>query len=253
MTTTTSFELPLLYANQAQKDVTVNQALTDIDRLLQLNVLDTALTAPPASPVVGDKYIVAPGATGGWLTHDRELAIYGDSWAFLAPVSGWVAYSVADASLYVFNGVNWVSVLVDVGTLSGTLAVSHGGTGATTVSDAQVALGIVSQASQAVSTSGTSLAIDLASGGHVALALGHNISVAFTVAHWPAAGTFGRLMLEITNGGANNITAWPGTTIWAGGAAPTITSGNGKKDTIILTSIDGGTNFRGYVVAQNMA
>jgi len=323
MATTSNFDLPLLYSNQSQKEVTINEAITDIDRVLQMNVLDHTLAAPPVSLAAGDKYIVSVGATGDWLGHDADVAIYDYVWSFVTPAEGWTAYSVAGDALYVFDGAAWTSLLdaigatqgsilyrnasgwvaltpgaagevlqtggaaanpawataaatgvtsvdvdggttgltftggpvTDTGTItaSGTLAVANGGTGATTIAGAQAALGVGSLTNQAVATAGTSLAIDLADGGHVSLALGHSISVAFTVTNWPASGTFGRLMLSITNGGANNISVWPGTTIWAGGAVPTITSGNGKKDTIILTSVDGGTNFRGYVVAQNMA
>ena len=42
-------------------------------------------TAPPGSPVNGDRYIVGASATGAWATHDDELAIYRDGWKFYAP------------------------------------------------------------------------------------------------------------------------------------------------------------------------
>jgi hypothetical protein len=106
---------------------------------------------------------------------------------------------------------------------------------------------------QAVSTSGTSLAIDRSLGEIVNLALGHNISAAFTVSNWGGTGFLSRLVLVITSSGAFNITAWPSGTIWAGGAAPTITSGAGKKDIIILTTFDGGTTIYGSIVGQNYA
>ena len=48
--TTPNLALPLIAGNQAQKHVTVNEALRLLDGLVQLTVLDRHLTAPPASP-----------------------------------------------------------------------------------------------------------------------------------------------------------------------------------------------------------
>ena len=58
--------LPYLVAAQAQKHVTHNEALRLLDAVVQLSVLDRDLTAPPASPADGDRYIVAPAATCLW-------------------------------------------------------------------------------------------------------------------------------------------------------------------------------------------
>ncbi len=62
----TNLTLPYLEAAQAQKHVTVNEALRLLDGLVQLAVLDRYLTTPPASPADGDRYIVASGAVGAW-------------------------------------------------------------------------------------------------------------------------------------------------------------------------------------------
>ena len=48
--TSTHLLLPYLLAAQAQKHVTVNEALRLLDGLVQLAVLDRHLTAPPAEP-----------------------------------------------------------------------------------------------------------------------------------------------------------------------------------------------------------
>jgi hypothetical protein len=41
---------------------------------VQLAVLDRHLTAPPASPADGDRYIVASGAAGAWAGWDLNVA-----------------------------------------------------------------------------------------------------------------------------------------------------------------------------------
>ena len=66
MTETTHLGLPYLAAAQAQKHVTHNEALSRLDAVVQLAVIDTTLTVPPGSPAEGDRYIVADGATGAW-------------------------------------------------------------------------------------------------------------------------------------------------------------------------------------------
>ena len=78
MAETTHLLLPYLLAAQAQKHVTVNEALRLLDGLVQLAVLDRHLTAPPASPADGDRYIVASGATGAWSGWDLNVAYWVD-------------------------------------------------------------------------------------------------------------------------------------------------------------------------------
>lgn len=106
--------------------------------------------------------------------------------------------------------------------------------------------------SQVVSQSGTTLAINRALGDYCTLAMSAAITT-MTVTGWPAAGTRGRLRMEIVNGGAFNITGWPTGTIWPGGTAPTITSGSGKRDMIELTTNNGGTTIYGRVLGQNFS
>ncbi len=70
--------IPYLAAAQAQKHVTHNEAMTLLDTLVQLSVLDKDLAAPPGSPEEGDTYIVAASATGAWIGWDGRIARYID-------------------------------------------------------------------------------------------------------------------------------------------------------------------------------
>lgn len=73
-------------------------------------VLDKDLTQPPASPSQGDRYIVAPGATGDWAGHDNDIAEWnGSSWDFYTPEVGWITYVIDEEVDYQFNSSNqWV-------------------------------------------------------------------------------------------------------------------------------------------------
>jgi hypothetical protein len=103
---------------------------------------------------------------------------------------------------------------------------------------------------QAITASSATLSINQGAGENVALTLSATVTT-FTVTNWPALGTTGKLRLVIASTGAFNITGWPAGTIWPGGTAPTITSGAGKKDIILLMTDDNGATIYGSVVGQN--
>jgi len=108
--TTSNLLLPYILAAQAQKHVTHNEALRLLDGLVQLSVLDRDLTAPPASPSEGDRYIVASGATGDWADWDLNVALWTDgAWLRLPPQIGWRAWVEGDAMLLVYDGAGWIS------------------------------------------------------------------------------------------------------------------------------------------------
>jgi len=65
-------------------------------------VLDKDLTSPPSSPNTGDRYWIAPGATGDWSGHDYEIAEWnGSEWEYEEITDGDFAY-VTDEDTYYF-------------------------------------------------------------------------------------------------------------------------------------------------------
>jgi len=65
-------------------------------------------------------------------------------------------------------------------------------------------------------------------------------SVSFS--NWPASGKVEWCEVELTNGGAHDIT-WPGAVTWDGGSAPTLQSSG--VDVLTFYSRDGGSTIRG--------
>lgn len=121
--------LAYLAPSQAQKHVTVNEALRRLDALVQLGVLDRTRTAPPASPEEGDRHIVAAGATGLWAGQGGRIAAWLDGvWTFIAPRPGWLAYTADEGELIVFLDGDWVSALAALSSLE---ALDHVGINAT--------------------------------------------------------------------------------------------------------------------------
>jgi hypothetical protein len=112
---TPNLGLPLLAADQAQKHVTVNEALLDLDALVQLAVLDRDLATPPVSPAQGARYLVAASPTGDWAGHADEISIWLDgAWRFFVPGVGWVAWVVDEGVLLAWSGSAWVDALAAI-------------------------------------------------------------------------------------------------------------------------------------------
>jgi hypothetical protein len=110
MADTNRLILPLLSAAQAQKHVTMNEALKLLDAIVQAGVIDKDLTAPPGGESEGDIYIVGSSATGSWATHDDDLAIYQDgAYTFVTPLDGFIAFVADETTLYVYNS-GWTSL-----------------------------------------------------------------------------------------------------------------------------------------------
>ncbi len=122
--TSANLALPYLLPNQAQKHVTVNEALGRLDQLVQLSAESRALAAPPASPSEGSVYIVAAPPSGAWAgTGEHALAAFMDgAWQFVMPGKGWRAFVKDEDALCVFTGTAWQPLLEDTPALSGTNA-----------------------------------------------------------------------------------------------------------------------------------
>jgi len=108
---TNNLQLPYILPSQAQKHVTHNEALGILDALVQLAVADRDLTAPPAMPVEGSRYIVASPATGVWADHEGEIAHFLDgSWAFLPAKEGYLAWVADENQFRSWTGSDWAAV-----------------------------------------------------------------------------------------------------------------------------------------------
>lgn len=94
------------------------------------------------------------------------------------------------------------------------------------------------------------LAVNLSSGNHFAVSLNANIAT-FTIAGVPTTGRAAAAVFYFTADGSLRTVAWPTTTKWPSGSAPTMSSTNGKVDIISLLTIDGGTTWYAFVGGQN--
>lgn len=96
-------ELPYLFAGQAQKEAFVNEGFARLDALVQPVVLGER-AAPPTDPSPGDCYLIADGASGSWIGHDRAIASRAENqWLYSPPREGARVYDLASGSLALFT------------------------------------------------------------------------------------------------------------------------------------------------------
>lgn len=106
--TTPNIDLPLLFSGQAQKEFSINQAMTLIDAFMQGRVEDV-LATPPSIAAEGKCYLIASPATDEWAGHEDDLAarIAGE-WHFVSPRVGLTIYNVSAGNILHYNA-GWQS------------------------------------------------------------------------------------------------------------------------------------------------
>jgi hypothetical protein len=113
MTETFQLGLPLLAASQAQKHVTVNEALARLDGLVQMVLASRSVAVPPPGPAEGQVWAVPAGAVNDWGGQAGRLAIFvNGGWVFVTPGRGWRAFVADESRWIVHDGAGWRDGLV---------------------------------------------------------------------------------------------------------------------------------------------
>ncbi len=96
---------------QAQKHITINEAIRKLDQFLHLTVVSIQRTEPPQSYPAGARYLVAENASGDWAGQDHKLAIEEDGgWQFYTPKVGWRIWDEEQKQLRVYDGTDWQTI-----------------------------------------------------------------------------------------------------------------------------------------------
>lgn len=100
--------LPFLMAGQAQKELTHNEALAQIDAYVAPAVLAMNAETPPAVPIEGQAWILGGNPTGIWAGQAFKLAVYSTGgWRFLAPLPGILVWVASDQFHARWTGSEW--------------------------------------------------------------------------------------------------------------------------------------------------
>jgi Protein of unknown function (DUF2793) len=112
-------KLPLLAAAQAQKEQTHNEALALADIAVQAVVQSVAPASVPASPAIGQCWIVSASPSGAWAGNAGAIAAWtSGGWRFVAPFEGMMAWSIADGVSVRRSASAWVVGGMTAATLS---------------------------------------------------------------------------------------------------------------------------------------
>jgi hypothetical protein len=119
MSETENLRLPLVQAAQAQKHVTVNEALLRVDALVQLRLASRSRAVPPVSAPDGTTFAIPVVASSAWAGAEGRLGIWvNGGWDFVDARRGWRGWIEDEAMPAIFDGTEW---------LAGAAALSSGG------------------------------------------------------------------------------------------------------------------------------
>lgn len=97
---------PVNEKDAATKDY-VDNLINGLD--WQASVLSKALSSPPGSPVINDRYIIASSATNEWSGHENKIAEWiGSEWLIILPTEGAATLVEDEDTQYNYNGTSWV-------------------------------------------------------------------------------------------------------------------------------------------------
>lgn len=114
--TTAKCALPLLMPAQAQKHVTVNDALMRLDGQLDLVLQSISRTTPPDTVVDGLCWGVPAGAVNAWEGQGGKIAIAANGgWVFVEPVYGRRAMIADQGVNAIHDGTGWVAGALTLG------------------------------------------------------------------------------------------------------------------------------------------
>lgn len=109
MAETHQFDMPLLAGSQAQKHVTVNEALAILDAVAQFRIASASISTPPTALADGTAYLIPTAATGVWTGLEGQIAIaVNDGWRFVTPKAGWQVFNAETGATQLFDGFAWL-------------------------------------------------------------------------------------------------------------------------------------------------
>ena len=109
---TPRIRLPNLVAGQAQKEITVNEALHSLDAIVCGVIETTGLSQPPALPIVGSSYLVGANAGSDWSGREGQVATFtAGGWRYVVPFDGLTMLVKSTGETHRYRDGGWDVVL----------------------------------------------------------------------------------------------------------------------------------------------
>jgi len=108
---TPRLKIPELVSMQEANAATWNEALVQLDALVDLYLLGQYVNTPPGSPADGDAYLIGASPTGAWSGYAYKIASCIDgAWRFYTPFNGLKAYVATTGAFIVYAGGTWTNL-----------------------------------------------------------------------------------------------------------------------------------------------
>jgi hypothetical protein len=209
----------------------------------ELNILD-GVTSSTAELNLVD------GASAGAIVNSKAL-IYGAAGevnATTLQIAG-TSITATAAELNILDGVtastteiNYLDITT-LGTSEASKVVTADANGVVTFDNGTI--------EESTALSGTSPTLNFRDGDNFTHTLSGNTS--YTFSNPAASGKVSSFTLKVTQDSTARTITWPSAVRWAGGTAPTLSTGSGDIDVFVFITYDGGTNYYGFVSGQDMA
>jgi len=138
---------------------------------------------------------------------------------------------------------------INGGTIDGAnIGASTPGTGVFTSLETE---GGFTEDAEAITSSSNAATLDLSSATNFTHTLTENVT--YTFSNPASSGKASAFTLKVVQDSSDRTITWPASVDWAGGEAPTISSGSGAVDYFVFITTDGGTNYYGFTAGQALA
>ena len=102
----------------------------------------------------------------------------------------------------------------------------------------------IQEESTAVTSSSNAATLNLRDGSVFTHTLSEDVT--YTFSNPAASGYASSFTLKVTQDSSARTITWPGSVDWAGGTAPTLSTGSGDVDVFVFMTVDGGTIYYGF-------
>ena len=238
------------------KDGLVDQDLTIVGGTVNNSVIGGSTAAAGSFTTVTVDNVIINGTTIGH-TSDTDLLTLASG---ILTVAGEISVTTLDiggtnvsstaAELNILDGVtastaeiNYLDITT-LGTTEANKVVTSDANGVTKFDNG------IQEESTVVTSSSNAATLNLRDGSVFTHTLSEDVT--YTFSNPAASGYASSFTLKVTQDSSARTITWPGSVDWAGGTAPTLSTGSGDVDVFVFMTVDGGTIYYGFTAGQDM-